>query len=63
MNTIRMLSKTPEFDLNFVAYVKNDPAREPVAISYSPADAIREASDKSGRAKSDFELRQISRYE
>ena len=30
-----MLNKTPEFDYYYVAYLKDDPAREPIAASYS----------------------------
>jgi hypothetical protein len=58
-----MLNKIPEFDLYYVAYLKDDPAKEPVASSYSAPGALADASRKTGRAKADFELVQISREE
>ena len=58
-----MLNKIPEFDLYYVAYLKDDPAKEPVAISYSAPGVLAEAAHKTGRAKADFELREISREE
>jgi hypothetical protein len=58
-----MLSKEPEFDLYYVAYLKDDPAKEPVAASYSAPGVLAEAVHKSGRAKADFELREIRKAE
>ncbi len=58
-----MLYKIPEFDLFYVAYLKDDPAKEPVATSYSAPGVLAEAAHKTGRAKGDFELREISREE
>jgi len=58
-----MLHKIPEFDLFYVAYLKDDPAKEPVATSYSAPGVLAEAAHKTGRAKGDFELREISREE
>ena len=58
-----MLNKIPEFDLYYVAYLKDDPAKEPVASSYSAPGVLAEAAHKTGRAKADFELREISRDE
>jgi hypothetical protein len=58
-----MLEKIPEFDLYYVAYLKSDPAKEPVAASYSAPGVLSEAAYKTGRAKADFELREISRKE
>jgi hypothetical protein len=56
-----MLYEQPEFDLYYVAYLKDDPAKEPIATSYSAPGALAEASHKTGRAKADFELREISK--
>ena len=56
-----MLSKEPEFDRYYVAYLKDDPAKEPIAASYSPPGVLAEAVHKTGRAKSDFELREIKK--
>ncbi|MGA8482629.1 MAG: hypothetical protein WB696_32050 [Chthoniobacterales bacterium] len=58
-----MLNKIPEFDLYCVAYLKDDPAKEPVATSYSAPGVLAEAAHKTGRAKADFELREISKEE
>ncbi len=58
-----MLHKIPEFDLYYVAYLKDDPAKEPIAASYSAPGVLAEAAHKTGRAKPDFELREIGREE
>ena len=59
----RMLNKTPEFDYYYVAFLKDDPAKEPIAASYSTPAVLAEAAHKTGRAKADFELREISTEE
>jgi hypothetical protein len=58
-----MLNKTPEFDRFYVAYLQDDPAKEPIAASYSAPGVLAEAAHKSGRAKADFELREVGREE
>ena len=59
-----MLNKTPELDHYYVAaYLKDDPAKEPITASYSAPGVLAEAAHKTGRAKADFELREISREE
>jgi hypothetical protein len=58
-----MLNKIPEFDHYYVAYLKDDPAKEPVAASYSAPGVLAEAAHKTGTAKADFEIREISREE
>ena len=58
-----MLHKIPEFEWYYVAYLKDDPAKEPVATSYSAPGVLAEAVHKTGRAKADFELREIRREE
>jgi hypothetical protein len=58
-----MLNEIPEFDHYYVAHLKNDPAKEPIAASYSAPGVLAEAAHKTGRAKADFELREISRPE
>ncbi len=63
MNTNLMLHKIPEFDHYYVAYLKDDPAKEPVATSDSSPGVLAEAAHKTGRAKADFELREISKEE
>jgi hypothetical protein len=49
-----MLHKIPQFDLYYVAYLKDDPEKEPVATSYSAPGVLVEAAHKTGRAKTDF---------
>jgi hypothetical protein len=63
MNTIPTLNKAPEFDLYYIVRLKDDPAKEPIATSYSAPGVLAEAAHKTGRAKADFELRKISREE
>ncbi len=58
-----MLNNIPEFDHYYIAYLKDDPAKEPLATSYSAPGVLAEAAHKTGRAKADFELREISREE
>jgi hypothetical protein len=43
--------------------LKDDPAKEPISASYSAPGVLAEAAHKTGRAKDDFELREISRGE
>jgi hypothetical protein len=61
--TLSMLHNIPDFDLYYVAYLKDDPAKEPIAASYSSPGVLAEAAHKTGIAKGDFELREISREE
>jgi hypothetical protein len=49
-----MLHGIPEFDHHYVAYLKDDPAKEPVATSYSSPGVLAEAAHKTGTAKADF---------
>ncbi len=58
-----MLHKIPEFDHCYVAYLKDDPAKEPIAVNYSAPGVLAEAAHKTGRAKTDFELVQITKEE
>ena len=58
-----MLHKIPEFDFHYVAYLKDDPAKEPLATSYSAPGVLAEAAHKTGRTKADFRLQEISREE
>jgi hypothetical protein len=58
-----MLHKIPEFDRYYVAYLNDDPAKEPIAASDSAPGALAEAAHRTGRGKADFELREISREE
>ena len=63
MNTILMLNNIPEFDQYYVAYLKDDPAKQPIATSYSSPGVLADAAHKTGRVKADFELREISKEE
>jgi hypothetical protein len=58
-----MLHNIPEFDLYYVAYLKDDAAKEPIATSYSAPGVLADAAHKTRRAKADFELQEISREE
>jgi hypothetical protein len=58
-----MLHNIPKFDHYYVAYLKDDPAKEPIAASYCAPGVLAEAAHKTGRAKADFELREISKEE
>jgi hypothetical protein len=58
-----VLNKIPEFDHYYVAYLKDHPAKEPVATSYSSPGVLADAAHKAGRAKAEFELREISQEE
>lgn len=58
-----MLHGIPEFDVYYAAYLRDDPAKEPIATSYSSPGVLAEAAQKTGRAKADFELREISKEE
>lgn len=40
-----------------------DPAKEPIAASYSAPGVLAEAAHKTGTVKADFELREISKEE
>jgi hypothetical protein len=44
-------------------YLKDDPAKEPIATSYSAPGVLADAAHQTGRAKADVELREISREE
>jgi hypothetical protein len=58
-----MLHNISEFDYYYVAYLKDDPAKEPIATSSSSPGVLAQVAHKTGRAKADFELRQVSREE
>jgi hypothetical protein len=58
-----MLHRIPKFDLYYVAYLKDDPAKEPIATSDSSPGVLADAAHRTGRAKADFELREISKEE
>ena len=63
VNTHSCSTKSQNLTTYYVAYLKDDPAKEPVATSYSAPGVLAEAAHKTGRAKADFELREISREE
>ena len=44
-----MLHKIPEFEWYYVAYLKDDPAKEPIAASYSAPGVLAEAALKGNR--------------
>jgi hypothetical protein len=48
------------FDCFCVAYLRDDPAREPVTTGYSIPGIIASAAEKTGRDRKDFEVEQIT---
>jgi hypothetical protein len=58
-----MFNRLPEFDFHYVVYLKTDPAKEPIAVGDSAPRTLADAAHKTGRPKTDFELREISREE
>jgi hypothetical protein len=46
-----MLHEIPEFDLYYVACLKDDPAKEPMAASYSAPGVLAEAAPQNRQAK------------
>jgi hypothetical protein len=48
------------FDSFYVAYLRDDPAREPVTTGYSIPGIIASAAEKTGRDRKEFEVEQIT---
>jgi hypothetical protein len=46
-----MLDEIPEFDLYYGAFLKGDPAKEPIAASYSAPGVLAEAATRSGERR------------
>jgi hypothetical protein len=46
-----MLHEIPEFDLYHVAYLSDDPAKEPMAASYSAPGVLAEAAPQDRQTK------------
>ena len=61
MTTNTSLHPTPDFDRYFVAYAKDDPAKEPLATGESIPRIIADAAARTGRDRPDFEVEEISR--
>jgi hypothetical protein len=51
----------PNRDRFYLAYLKADPAKEPVAVGYSIGGITADAAKKTGRPRTDFEVQEISR--
>lgn len=60
MNTYSSLHPLPDFDRYYVAYAKDDPAKEPLATGESIPGIIATAAEKTGRPRSDFQVEEIS---
>src|SRR5260221_11451413 len=56
-----MLHKIPEFEWYYVAYLKDDPAKEPIAASYSAPGVLAEAAPRTARARQASRLRTITK--
>jgi hypothetical protein len=50
----------PDFNFFFVAYLRDDSAREPIAVEDSTERLLADASAKLGRPKPDFEIQEIN---
>lgn len=61
MNTILSSHPVPEFNRYFVAYLKDDPAKEPLATGESIPGIIADAAAKTGRLRNEFEVEEIGR--
>ncbi len=46
---------------HYVAYVKDDPAREPITVGTSIPAVLADAAEKIGRSKPDFEVQHIGK--
>jgi hypothetical protein len=60
-NTIDMLNQSPLFETYFAAYLRDDAAQEPLAVSHSATDVLAQAESRTGRTKANFKLRQIDK--
>jgi hypothetical protein len=45
----------------FLAYLKDDPAREPLGVSESTVRAIADAAAKTGQPRTNFEVEEITK--
>jgi hypothetical protein len=45
----------------YVAYLRDDPAKEPLSTHESIPRAIADAAEKTGRPRTDFEVQEISK--
>jgi hypothetical protein len=65
MNTHSSLYPVHPSEQFYVAYLRDDQAKEPLGVSESTARAIADAAAKIGRPGDDFEVEEISqeRYE
>lgn len=57
------LSRDPGFDYYYKACRKGDPEARAVAVSYSSAGVLADASEITGLPKDNFEVREISKAE
>ncbi|HXM02017.1 MAG TPA: hypothetical protein VN939_05410 [Chthoniobacterales bacterium] len=65
MNTSSSLYPTHSSEEFYVAYLRNDQAKEPLAVDQSIPKAIAIAVERTGRSRDDFTIEEISkeRYE
>jgi hypothetical protein len=61
VNTYASLHPLPDFDRFYCAYIKGDPAKEPITTGESIPAIIANAAEKTGRPRGDFEVEEISR--
>jgi hypothetical protein len=65
MNTYPSLYPVHRSEQFYVAYLRDDAAKEPLGVSESIPRAIADASARTGRPRDDFEVQEIpkGRYE
>jgi hypothetical protein len=54
-------SPNPNVDRYYVAHLKDDPSKEPIAIGYSITGIMADAAGRTGRSRNDFEVAEITR--
>ena len=56
-----MLNQSALFETYFAAYLRDDAAQEPLAVSYSATHVLAQAESRTGRTQVNFKLRQIDK--
>ena len=54
-------SPNPNVDRYYVAYLSDDPSKEPIAVGYSITGIMADAAERTGRSRNDFEVQEITR--
>ncbi|MBV9274822.1 MAG: hypothetical protein JO333_13065 [Verrucomicrobia bacterium] len=54
-------SPNPNVDRYYVAYLSDDPSKEPIAVGYSITGTMADAAERTCRSRNDFEVQEITR--